>query len=98
MAGPRIVVQVDSVRLLGTSLKSIGAEFEGANTNSANIAAAVGHGGLAQVVRDFSKKWDESRKKMTEAVKSLGDAAAAVADAWVDIDQQGADLLRGQDE
>lgn len=90
-----LIVEVDAIRTLGTDLKAVATEFEGANANSDGIAAAVGHGGLAETVRDFAHKWDDTRAEMVEGLKALGDAATTVADNWVDLDKQGADVLNG---
>lgn len=91
----RMQVEVDAVATLGADLKSVAAEFESANTNSDSIAAAVGHQGLAEVVRDFAHGWDDKRGKMVKAMNALGDAATQVAQTWKDFDQQGADTLNG---
>ncbi|MFT4108298.1 hypothetical protein [Propionicimonas sp.] len=90
-----LIVEVDAIRTMGNDLKSVAAEFDGANANSDVIADAVGHPGLAEEVRDFAHGWDDTRAKMVEAMKALGDAAITVADNWVDLDRQGADALTG---
>ncbi|MGC3995885.1 MAG: hypothetical protein QM779_17515 [Propionicimonas sp.] len=88
-----LIVEVDAIRTMGNDLKSVAAEFDGANANSDAIADAVGHPGLADTVRDFAHGWDDTRGKMVDAMNALGDAAITVADNWVDLDQQGADAL-----
>lgn len=93
-----ITVAVDAIRTMGEDLKSVAAEFDGANANSDSIAAAVGHSRLAEVVREFAHGWDDTRKKMVEAMNALGDASISVADTWIDFDQQGADALTNTDQ
>jgi hypothetical protein len=88
-------VEVDAIAQLGSDLKAVAAEFEGANTNSDSIAGAVGHHELAEAVRDFAHGWDDKREKMAKAISALGDAATQVAQTWKDFDQQGADTLNG---
>jgi hypothetical protein len=88
-------VDLDAVRELGSSLTTVANEFENANANSDRIAGAVGHEGLAGVVRDFAHKWDDTREKMTENLRMLADSSTQVAEAFTDIDQQLADGVTG---
>lgn len=90
-------VDLDAVRELGSSLTSVANEFENANTNSNRIADAVGHEGLAEVVRDFAHKWDDTRAKMTENLRMLADSSTAVADAFTDVDTDLAKGIEGED-
>lgn len=90
-------VDLDAVRELGSSLTVVAAEFETANANSDRIADAVGHEGLAGVVRDFARSWDDTRAKMTENLRMLADSSSAVADAFTDIDTDLAQAIEGED-
>ncbi|WP_207211887.1 hypothetical protein [Promicromonospora panici] len=90
-------VDLDAVRELGSSLTTVANEFENANTNSDRIAEAVGHGGLADVVRDFAHKWDDTRAKMTENLRMLADASTQVAEAFTDVDTDLAKSMEGND-
>lgn len=90
-------VDLDAVRELGSSLTVVANEFEDANANSDRIAGAVGHEGLAGVVRDFAHKWDDTRGKMTENLRKLADASTAVAQAFTDIDTDLAKAMEGDD-
>ncbi len=90
-------VDLDAVRELGSSLTTVANEFENANANSDRIADAVGHGGLAEVVRDFAHKWDDTRAKMTENLRMLADSSTAVADAFTDVDTDLAKGIEGED-
>lgn len=91
----RIVIDVGAIGSLGSDLITVSSEFEYANAHSDGIASAVGHPGLADTVRDFAHKWDDTRKAMVDGLRGLGQAASAVSEAWVDFDQQGADALTG---
>jgi uncharacterized protein YukE len=90
-------VDLEAVRELGSSLTTVADEFENANANSSRIADAVGHEGLAGVVRDFAHAWDDTRAKMTENLRMLADASTAVADAFTDVDADLAKGIEGED-
>ena len=91
-----MTIDVDAISRLGNDLASVSDEFGNANANSDVIADAVGHDGLAETVRGFAHKWDDTRAKMVDSLSALADAAKAVADGWRDLDQQGADALTGE--
>ncbi|MFI9486381.1 hypothetical protein ACIG47_08305 [Promicromonospora sp. NPDC052451] len=90
-------VDLDAVRELGSSLSVVAGEFENANANSDRIAGAVGHEGLAGVVRDFAHKWDDTRGKMTENLRKLAEASTQVAQAFTDIDRDLARAMEGDE-
>ncbi|CAM3904159.1 hypothetical protein [Isoptericola cucumis] len=89
-------VDLDAVTELGSSLTTVADEFENATTKSDRIADAVGHEGLAGVVRDFASSWDDTREKMTENLRLLADASVQVAQAFTDIDSDLADGISGE--
>jgi ABC-type uncharacterized transport system substrate-binding protein len=91
-----MTIDVEAIDTLGTDMAVVAADFSDANAASDGIAAAVGHAGLAETVRGFAHKWDDTRAKMVESMNALSEASAAVAQAWRDIDQQGADALTGE--
>lgn len=93
---PDLNVDLDAVRELGSSLTTVANEFENANANSDRIAGAVGHEGLAGVVRDFAHKWDDTREKMTENLKMLAESSTQVADAFTQVDGDLAKGLEGE--
>ncbi|CAN5488664.1 hypothetical protein BH10ACT4_BH10ACT4_04860 [soil metagenome] len=76
------------VRDLGTHLSSIGQEFRDANTRSDRIAAAVGHPGLEDAVKDFAHEWDDTREAMVDDIDTLSKTSIAIADAFEQTDQQ----------
>ena len=47
-------IDTERVRSVGTGLARIAHEFENANVHSDQIAASVGHDGLAAAVRSFA--------------------------------------------
>ncbi|MDR1189551.1 MAG: hypothetical protein LBK95_19225 [Bifidobacteriaceae bacterium] len=90
-----LVIDVTAIDRLGTDLSRVATEFEQANASSSRLADAVGHSELGSTLRAFTQKWDVTRGKMTDALRALSEASAAVAEGWRDIDQQGAEALRG---
>jgi hypothetical protein len=88
-------LDVDDVRALGSSLKTIGDEFDGANAHSDRVADAIGHDGLAGAVHDFAHDWDDKRAKMVANIKTLGSAATTVAETFTKADGQLAKALDG---
>ncbi|MFC6510575.1 hypothetical protein ACFQBY_22255 [Promicromonospora citrea] len=90
-------VDLDAVRELGSSLTVVADEFEGANANSDRIAGAVGHEGLAGVVRDFAHKWDDTRGKMTENLRKLAEASTQVAQAFTEVDSELGKAMEGKE-
>ncbi|MFM9920145.1 hypothetical protein [Lacisediminihabitans sp. H27-G8] len=76
------------VRDLGTHLASISREFREANTRSDRIAAAVGHSGLEDAVKDFAHEWDDTREAMVDDINTLSKTSIAIADAFEQTDQQ----------
>ena len=92
----RIAIDLEALDALSRDLTAVAVEFDNANTNSDQIAAAVGQAHLAQTVRGFAHKWDDTRAKMAEAIRSLSEEAASVAETWRDVDRQEADALVGE--
>lgn len=91
-----MTIDVDAIDALGVDLAGVAVEFDNANSGSDRIAEAVGHARLAETVRGFAHKWDDTRAKMSGAIRSLSQASAQVAQGWRDIDRQGADALTGE--
>ncbi|MGL5811275.1 MAG: hypothetical protein ACRCYQ_15145 [Nocardioides sp.] len=81
---------------LGTDLRTVASEFEHANAHSDYVADAVGHGGLAERVRDFAHNWDDRRKKMMGNIQQLGESAYAVGDAFDQLEDELVRSLRGE--
>lgn len=81
-------IDLDAVSELGSRLTRVAGEFEDANADSDRIADAVGHEQLARTVRDFAHRWDDTRAKMTDALKTLAESATQVAQAFTDTDTQ----------
>ena len=93
-----MVIDVGALDTLGTDLSAVGAQFEDANAYSDRAAEHVGHPDLADRIRSFAHGWDDTRDKMTESIKALGEGASTLAQNWRDIDQAGADALTGENQ
>jgi hypothetical protein len=83
---PDLKIDLDAVRAIGSDLKSLAGEFEGANVRSDALAEAVGHSGLSDAVRSFAHSWDDTREDMLEGIKGLGEAAGVIADVFAQTD------------
>ena len=83
------------VRAVGTGLARIAHAFENANVHSDQVAASVGHDGLADAVRSFAHAWDDTRADMTESIAGLGEATNAIADTFEQADQELAAAMDG---
>jgi hypothetical protein len=93
---PDLRIDVARYAELGSELGRIATEFADANTNSDRIAAAVGHGGLADAVRDFAHKWDDKRKAMVGDIQTLGKFATEIGEGFGQTDQGLADAVEGR--
>ncbi|MEZ5214209.1 MAG: type VII secretion target [Microbacterium sp.] len=88
-------IDTERVRSVGTGLARIAHEFENASVHSDQIAASVGHEGLADAVRSFAHAWDDTRSDMTESIKGLGEATTAIADTFEQADHELAAAMDG---
>ncbi|WP_394770568.1 hypothetical protein [Lacisediminihabitans sp.] len=71
---------------LKLDLQSIVDEFSGADDFSDSVAEATGHDDLSDHVRDFAHKWNDKRKKMTEAVTALQQQVGAISEGFTQVD------------
>jgi uncharacterized protein YukE len=84
-------VELELLGQLATDLGGIANEYEHADDFSADMADAVGGGDLGDRVREFSTKWNDRRKNMTEQVQALQQQVQAIHDAFTELD---AELLK----
>lgn len=84
------------LREAGSSLRVVATEFEHANARSDTAAEAVGHGDLADRVREFAHNWDDKRGKMLEGIAFLAEAATAVGEHFEDLETELVASLRGE--
>jgi uncharacterized phage infection (PIP) family protein YhgE len=83
-----IKLDLDRLKQLNSDLKSVSAEFGGADDFSDTVATATGHDGLHDAVRDFAHKWNEKRPEMQDGVDKLQKKLQAVTDGFTQLDQQ----------
>ncbi|MDI2098534.1 hypothetical protein [Ruicaihuangia caeni] len=88
-------VQTALLQQLEDDLLAIATEYENADDFSASVAAAVGDDGLEDRVREFSRKWNDRRKNMTEQVKALYEQVKAIRENLDAVDQE---LVRALEE
>ncbi len=85
-----------ALREAGSSLHAVALEFDRANVRSDAVADAVGHAGLASLVRDFAHGWDDTRADMVEGMAALADACTGIGEGFEDLDSEFAAALRGE--
>lgn len=86
-------VDTDRMRTVGTDLGRIAGEFEQADARTGDLSEAIGHSGLADAVRSFSRSWDDTRESMIGGIRGLGEASTAIADAFTQVDSDLAHAL-----
>jgi hypothetical protein len=80
----------------GRSLRLVQQELQHADSIADNYAETVGHPKLADRLHDFAGNWDDTRKEMLGSIEGLGDAAKAIGDAFVDIEEHLVAALEGK--
>ena len=80
----------------GRALRVVAQEFQDANVRSDGIAAAVGHPGLADRIREFAHGWDDTRKGMLEGIGFLAEAAEGVGTTFEEIEEHFVGALEGR--
>jgi len=93
--GDRLTVDTAGLREAGAGLRTVAAEFDGANASSDVVADAVGHAELASAIRDFAHGWDDRRAEMVADIASLAEACSGIGDGFEDLDHAFAAALRG---
>lgn len=66
-----LIIDADVVARMRTDLARVRREFELADDNSDEVAAAVGHRRLADKVRNFSHNWTNRRGDLVEQLTTL---------------------------
>lgn len=84
----------DALRNAATRTISVVEAFESAGSDAHEAADYVGHGGLANKVRDFADGWDIRRGKFSEELRELSALFEAIDDTFTDLDSQTASELR----
>ncbi|MFT4123210.1 MAG: hypothetical protein QM635_05185 [Microbacteriaceae bacterium] len=96
MTSDHLTVNLDDIRDLVSSLKTIHHELSSAKSDLSDISEAIGYDHLASVHQDFASKWDDSRTKLLDDVETLTTMAQSVVDGFTDTDQKYADAISGK--
>lgn len=93
MAQDRLTVDTTAVRGLADNLATVRQSLQDAQATTASLATMVGHAHLGSVVDDFSGKWDDRRRELSEQLDSLRSMSTAVADGFDSLDSELATAL-----
>jgi hypothetical protein len=94
--GDGLTIDTTKLREAGASLRTVAAEFDGADAHSDGVAGQVGHGELGSCIRHFAHGWNDTRGKMVESIAALSDACTGIGEGFEDLDRQFAKALRGE--
>lgn len=88
-------VQIDytAIQHSRSQVDSAISTLQQAGAMSADLAALVGHDGLASKVNEFADDWDINRGRMIEELSAISDTLQAIVDTFSDFDQRAADEL-----
>ena len=79
----------------GGQLRLVATEFVHANVRSDDVADAVGHGQLAERIREFAHNWDDKREQMVESVGQLAEIACGVGEVFERLETEFVKALEG---
>ena len=96
MARACLKIDTEDLTTAGRELRTVHAEFSAADANADHVASMVGHSGLADVLSDFSRNWDDKRGKMLDSIGALADQATTVGKTFVDIERDLCGALQGR--
>jgi hypothetical protein len=91
----QLIVDTEFLRDTGAQIATVKAEFENAKTNSEDVAAAVGHPGLAERVREFASNWDQRRSELVEQLATVHGNLVTAADGFEATDTELAIAIEG---
>lgn len=84
---PDIRLDLDRLDSVHTTLERIVTEFDAAERFNAAVADATGHAVLGAAVGTFANWWNVRRDQLTEELRFISDAAQAIHDTFVELDQ-----------
>ena len=67
--------------------------LENAAADASSLASVIPVSELSRAVEDFAGGWDDNRRNLIKEVSALREQAAAVAQAFDDVDSQLVDAL-----
>jgi len=86
-------LDTDDVAAVARSMGTIVRNLERAGSDASALAGMIPVSDLANAVEDFAGKWDDRRRSLIEDVNALKEQAAAVADAFENVDSSLVDAL-----
>jgi hypothetical protein len=81
-------ISLEMLREVERALKLVHDEFDKAEDLTDEWRGVVGHDGLGDQLDDFSGNWDGTRENMLESIKSMGELAGQIAQAFEDTDSE----------
>ena len=93
MALDRLTVDTVAVRSLADNLATVHQSLADAQTTTASLSTMVGHAHLGSVIDDFSGKWDDRRRELSEQLDTLRSMSTGVADGFDSLDSELATAL-----
>ncbi|UZN04778.1 hypothetical protein [Cellulomonas sp. S1-8] len=95
MTSARLTVDTDRLTAAGTRLADLAHTFSTANVHARNLAGALVHQDLVNVVGEFALGWDDVRVGVVKDIGFLGEACGRIGDTFADLDAAFAVQLRG---
>ncbi len=86
-------LDTEQVQQVANDMQRITRTLEDAAADSSSLAAVIPVHELSRAVEDFAGGWDDNRRSLVEEVSALREQAAAVAQAFTDVDSQLVDAL-----
>lgn len=87
MVRSTLMVDTRDLRSLFTTLGEVQAAFQRGD-DERDDADACGHAELVTRVRSFSTQWNDSRRRLGEAIGDLGEAARGIAVGFDDVEAE----------
>lgn len=91
----QLIVDTGFLRDTASRVATIRDEFVDANRNADEVAAAVGHPGLADRVRGFAHNWDHRRSELAEQLETVLSNLNEAAEAFESADLELAVAIEG---
>ncbi|MFD1825191.1 MULTISPECIES: hypothetical protein [Mumia] len=92
----RIAVDTDVLNEAGRGLRRTYEGFEQTNAWSRPDRETIAHNSLRDRLEEFADNWDDKREDMMEAIKGLGEAAEAAAEAFENLEDEFVKALEGK--
>jgi len=88
-----LTLDTEDVQKVANDLQRITRTLEDAAADSSSLASSIPVEELSRAVEDFAGGWDDNRRNLIQEVTALREQAAAVAQAFTDVESQLVDAL-----